>query len=55
MTYQPEGQTRLLTRLAITVKGISSRGHVEQTVGDHPPDLTPDKQKAEIVIRRGST
>ena len=54
MTYQPEGQTRLLTGCHYSEEDFQPF-HVEQTAGDHPPDLTPHKQKAEIVIRRGGT
>jgi nitrite reductase/ring-hydroxylating ferredoxin subunit len=28
-------------------------GHVEKATSDHLPDLSPDKQKAEIAIRQG--
>jgi len=28
-------------------------GHIEQAKGDHLPELSPEKQRAEIVIRRG--
>ena len=29
------------------------RGYVDQAAGDHLPELSPDKQKVEVVIRRG--
>lgn len=52
MMSQPGAQTRLLTGYRYCEEDFQP-GHVEQAAGDHLPDLRPDKQEAEIVIRRG--
>lgn len=52
MTSKPEGQTRSLIGYRYCEEDLQP-GYVEHAAGDHLPELSPDKQKAEVVIRRG--
>ena len=52
MTSKPAGQTRLLMGYRYCEEDLQP-GYVEHAAGDHLPELGPDKQKAEVVIRRG--
>lgn len=52
MTSDAIRQTRLLTGYRYCEEDFQP-GHVEKATSDHLPDLSPDKQKAEIAIRQG--
>ena len=52
MTWKGSWQSRLLTGYRYCEEDFQP-GHIERAKGDHLPDLNPDKQRAETVIRQG--
>ena len=52
MTSEAINSTRLLTGYRYCEEDFQP-GHIDEATADHLPNLSPDKQKAEIAIRQG--